>query len=170
MIRGMFILALVGLFHAGLAGAQTPSEVASFKKWSAYKLKQDRGTAFYLATQPSSSRPKGVKRSAIWLFVTHRPFDKVRDEVSLHMGYPLKKDSNVVVEIDGRKKYDLFGHGETAWAKTPPGEPGQHRRHALFGQPAQRDLFNEAFADELPKRLRQRAGHFEFHVPISPDH
>ncbi len=118
MIRAIFIMVLVGLFHAGLAGAQTPSEVASFKKWSAYKLKQDRGTACYLATQPSSSRPKGVKRSAIWLFVTHRPFDKVRDEVSLHMGYPLKKDSNVVVEIDGRKKYDLFGHGETAWAKT----------------------------------------------------
>jgi hypothetical protein len=57
MIRRICILALIGLFHAGAADAQTPSEVATFKAWSAYKLKQDRGTACYMASQPSASAP-----------------------------------------------------------------------------------------------------------------
>ena len=118
MVRSLCIMALTALLLPTLALAQTPSEIGSYKKWSAYKLKQDKGRSCYMASQPTKSLPEGANRDPIWLFVTHRTSDKTRDEVSFQMGYPLKEGASVKVTIDGKKSYTLFAHGATAWAET----------------------------------------------------
>jgi hypothetical protein len=50
--------------------------------------------------------------------VTHRPGDRVVNELAFSAGYTLKKQSEVVVVIDGRA-FRLFVDGETAYARDP---------------------------------------------------
>ncbi len=110
-------LSLFVLSWAPQALAQSPSPIGVFKAWTAYTAKEKKGRACYMASQPKQSTPKGVKRGEIWILVTHRPYKKVRNEVSVYVGYPFKPDSEAVVDIDG-KKYKLFTDNETAWAES----------------------------------------------------
>jgi invasion protein IalB len=97
--------------------AQSPSPIGTFKAWTAYTAKEKKGRACYMASQPKQSKPKGVKRGEIWILVTHRPYKKVRNEVSVYVGYPFKPESEAIVDIDG-KKFKLFTNDEAAWAES----------------------------------------------------
>ena len=112
------VLSILIFLSASEALAQSPSPIGTFKAWTAFTAKEKQGRACYMASQPKSTKPKGVKRDEIWILVTHRPYKKVRNEVSVYVGYPFKPDSKAVVTIDG-KKYKLFTDDETAWADLP---------------------------------------------------
>ena len=84
--------------------------------WGAFKLKEGKGLACYLAGQPKNSKPAGVKRGPIWLLVTHRPKKKVKGEIGIYVGYPLMANSNVTVEVDG-EKFKLYTVKDTAWVE-----------------------------------------------------
>ena len=60
------------------------------------------------------TEPKNVRRGQIYTLVTHRPGDKVRDEVSIFVGYPFKEGSTVKVTIAG-KGFTLFTDADSAW-------------------------------------------------------
>jgi hypothetical protein len=47
--------------------------------------------------------------------VTHRPTEKVVNEVSLTAGYTFKDDAKVEVDI-GKQKFQLFTKADGAWA------------------------------------------------------
>jgi len=107
------------LFLAGGAAAQTNlAPIDTFRDWSAYTVNEKDGKACYIASQPKDSKPKEAKRDAIWLLVTHRPYKKIANEVSVYVGYPLKDGSTARVEIDGQP-FDLFTKDDTAWSNTP---------------------------------------------------
>lgn len=112
------MLALIPLLIAAPALAQSPSPLSSFRDWAAYTVKEEGGLACYIASQPKASEPADVKRGPIWTLVTHRPYKKVRDEVSIYVGYPFEKGSEASVDIDG-EKFTLFTDNETAWASSP---------------------------------------------------
>ena len=98
--------------------AQSPQPISAFKDWTAYTVKEEGGLACYMASQPKTSAPDGVKRGQIWALVTHRPYKKVSDEVSIYVGYPFEKGSEAVVDVDGQK-FSMFTDNETAWAASP---------------------------------------------------
>ena len=58
-----------------------------------------------------------AKRSDILFFVTYRPSNGIKGEVSFTGGYPFAKDSRVNLQV-GRDSYDLFVDGEWAWPAT----------------------------------------------------
>jgi invasion protein IalB len=98
------------------AVAQSPK--ALMKKsgyWGAYRLRERKGPACYMTSRPTKSEPKGVRRGEIWFLVTHRPKRKIHDEVSIYVGYPLEKGSDVTVVVDEAKAFTLFTDGEIAW-------------------------------------------------------
>jgi len=106
------------LLAVGPAWAQSPKPISTFKDWTAYTVEEQGGMACYMASQPKASAPDGAKRGQIWALVTQRPYKKVRDEVSITVGYPFEKGSAAQVEIDG-KGHELFTDNETAWAPSP---------------------------------------------------
>jgi hypothetical protein len=69
----------------------------------------------FARSEPSKSEGKYSKRSETALTVSHRPKEKVRNEVSVLGGYTFKKETQVEVAIDG-KKFFLFVDGDSAWA------------------------------------------------------
>lgn len=101
---------------AGLpAQAQEPKPLGEFQDWAAYTYSADSGPVCYIVSQPKDWEPKNVNRGPIFFLVTHRPSDRVRNEVNTIIGYPFKENSTATVTV-GDAKFDLFTSGDGAWA------------------------------------------------------
>ncbi len=112
-----FGLVLVALAVAHAASAQTPKSIGSFRDWNAYTYTENGRKVCYIASAPLDSEPKNVRRGDIFFLVTHRPKDEASDEVNLYMGYPLKEETAVRVEIEGQR-FELDILDENAWTKS----------------------------------------------------
>lgn len=116
-----FIVILAAL--ATLVAFQTTAQAKPPKSllrnpgtWGAFSLTEDKGKVCYMAGQPKTSLPAGVKRGPIWLLITHRPYKKVKGEVGFYSGYPFKAGSTVTIDVDGRK-FELYTVDDTAWVE-----------------------------------------------------
>lgn len=87
------------------------------RHWAAFIIKESGGTACYMVGRPISTKPKNVKRGKVWILITHRPYSKSRNVISVFAGYPYKPNSDAKVTIDD-KSYSLFTKDETAWTKS----------------------------------------------------
>lgn len=119
--RGAAALSLaLGLAAAALpAQAQdSTNQVAVKTDWSVFA--EDNPKECWGVTAPKESvntrdgKPVSVQRSEIRLFVTFRPGDGAKGEISFTGGYPFAPGSTVKVDVDG-KAFDLFVEGEWAW-------------------------------------------------------
>ena len=106
---------------AAQAQAQPQSRIGTYTGWTAYTGSDAKGKVCYAALQPSQSDPKGLKRDPIYLLVSTRPSENVRNEPSLVMGYPFKPDSKVALDIDGQK-FSMFTKEDGAWVDNPADE------------------------------------------------
>jgi invasion protein IalB len=111
-IAGLIALTLA----AGPAGAADPKLLGNHKDWAAYSFEEGGKKVCYVSSMPKSSDPKGAKRGAIYTLITHRPAENANNVVSVALGYPLRKGSEVTVEIE-KKSFALFTDGETGWAR-----------------------------------------------------
>jgi len=101
------------------AGAQSaPRQIGVFQDWRAYTYQVDGKKICYAVSKPKSSRPTNVRRGEIYMMVTNRPGEKVKDEVSVYIGYPFKSESSARIRIGGDAT-DLFTKGENAWTPNP---------------------------------------------------
>ena len=124
MKKCILIMAALAVFFAVANGAQAAKPKGLLKNpglWGAFKLKEGKGLACYMAGQPKNSKPAGVKRGPIWLLVTHRPHKKVKGEIGVYVGYPLKTNSIVTVDVDGQK-FKLYTEDDTAWVESGKAE------------------------------------------------
>jgi hypothetical protein len=115
-LRWFSTVALVLLASTATAAAQSPSRLGVFKDWTAYSYADGRGKVCYAASQPKETEPKNVNRDPIFFMVSTRPADRVNNEVSVLVGYPLKQDSKVSVDIDG-KSFVMFTKDDGAWVE-----------------------------------------------------
>jgi len=106
---------------AGVAIAQT--RVDAKKDWSIFEVEKDGGKICWIVSKPVDSvatrggKRVKVRRGPIYLMVSIRPGDGVKNEVSFLSGYPFKGDSQVGVKV-GSKAFSLFTDGENAWASS----------------------------------------------------
>ena len=113
--------ALAWLLAGGPAFGQAIENLGEFGNWRAFAFDENGEKACYIASQPTKDEGKYTQRGKIYAMVTHRPAEKVRDEVSLAAGYTFKPESSVQVTIDSTK-FQLFPHEDTAWAPDTAGD------------------------------------------------
>jgi invasion protein IalB len=105
---------------AVIAISATPAlaQKATFKEksgdWSVYAYDAEAKKTCFAAAQPRSKKPKNVKRDPIYFYVSIWPKDKVANELSVKMGYPLKPGVDATIKI-GDKSFKLFTKGEGAY-------------------------------------------------------
>ncbi len=124
MKRTILILAAVAAMFSLCGTAQAAKPKSLLKNpgaWGAFSLKEGKGRACYMAGQPNDSKPTNVRRDPIWVLVTHRPYKKIKGEVGVYVGYPLKPGSTVTVDVDG-KTFKLYTVDDTAWVEKPKTE------------------------------------------------
>lgn len=112
ILAGAVLVAL-----AAAASAQAAEKaLGRFGDWTAHSYTEGKATVCYLVGRPKASEPKTARRGEIYLMVTHRPATKVRDEVSVYLGYPAKANADAEATI-GSTKFALFTQDDGAWAR-----------------------------------------------------
>jgi len=97
-------------------GGGHPSLLGQYGDWGAYAAASGGGKVCYALATPSSTRtnPANRPRDPVYLFISTRPGENVHNEVSAIMGYQLKPDSDVNVEI-GNNKFVMYTKADGAW-------------------------------------------------------
>lgn len=100
--------------------AAKPTQVGTFGDWGAYLAKSGKAKTCYALASPKERKPD-VKREAAYVFIADRPGEKVHNEVSIIMGFPVKETGKAEAKI-GRASFDLVAKGSNAWIKNPDEE------------------------------------------------
>jgi len=95
------------------AFANTPKSTGKFKNWESFVAETDNGKICFAQTTPTKRAPTAVKRNKSKLFVTFRPSENIKDEVSLTSGHDYK--SSTVTASSGKRKYSFFSQKSFAW-------------------------------------------------------
>ena len=101
------------------ADAGKPVQVATFGGWGAYLAKGKNKTCYALAS-PKERKPE-AKRDTAFVFIADRPGEKVHNEVSIIMGFPMKESGQAQAKV-GKDSFDLVAKGPNAWIKNPEEE------------------------------------------------
>jgi invasion protein IalB len=111
-------LALAGLPQGARAQADQPTLLGSYGDWGAYSATPAGKKVCFALSKPKSSttNPPGRKRDPAYLFVSTRPAENVRNEVSVIIGYPFKEASDATAEI-GTAKFAMYTQKDGAWIK-----------------------------------------------------
>ena len=107
------IILLSLIFNAANAEENLKS-IGKFKDWESFVLSQDGNKICYAQSIPVVRAPKKLKREPSRLFVSFRPIEKIKNEISVTNGYEFKSKAPVAAK-SGKKSYDLFSKGQFAW-------------------------------------------------------
>ena len=105
---------LIIVFFSNFANAQELKSVGKFKDWESFVLSQDGNKTCFAQSIPIIRAPKKLKRDPSRLFVSFRPNESIKNEVSVTNGYEFKLKAPVKAK-SGKKSYDLFSKGQFAW-------------------------------------------------------
>ena len=112
LFKKCFILVLLTLFTFS-ATANTPRSTGKYKNWESFIAETDKGKICFAQTVPTKRAPASIKREKSKLFVTFRPSENIKDEVSLTSGHNYK--SSTVTASSGKKRYSFFSQKNFAW-------------------------------------------------------
>ena len=111
-IKKIFILITLFLYSIN-AFAVTPRSTGKYKNWESFVAETDKGKICFAQTVPTKRAPAAVKRDKSKLFVTFRPSEEIKDEVSLTSGHDYKISS--VTASSGKRRYSFFSQKDFAW-------------------------------------------------------
>ena len=108
-------LILLFYFILGISNAEENlKKVGKFKDWESFILTQEENKICYAQSIPVVRAPKKFKRDPSRLFVSFRPTENIKNEISVTNGYEFQPKAPVTAK-SGKKAYDLFSKGRFAW-------------------------------------------------------
>ena len=108
------ILILVCLLtFSSSAFASTPRSTGKYKNWESFTAETNEGKICFAQTLPTKRAPAAVKRDKSKLFVTFRPSENIKDEISITSGHAYK--ASTVTAKSGKRSYSFFSKENFAW-------------------------------------------------------
>ena len=102
--------------------ASNPTEGAillgQFGDWGAYRATPGGQKICFALSKPTSSKtePTGRTRDPAYAFVSTRPKERVKNEVSVIVGYPQKPGFDATASV-GPAAYAMYTQNDGAWVK-----------------------------------------------------
>lgn len=90
-------------------------------KWQAFSSQQGRTKICYALSKAETRIPANLKDVEGLLFISSRPGEGVRNEISLVMNFDLKEDVEHQAII-GAERFALVAKGQNVWLKNPAEE------------------------------------------------
>ena len=106
-------LSLVIVLFASKNLMANPVSSGTFKDWQVFTATTEQGKICFAQSKPKTRSPKNFKRDPSKLFVTFRPQENIKDEVSVTSGYVYK--ASTVNAKSGRNNYAFFSKNKFAW-------------------------------------------------------
>jgi Invasion associated locus B (IalB) protein len=101
-----------------------PTLVGQYGDWGAYTATPGGKKVCFALSKPKSQQASkdDVKRDSAYIFVATRPSERVKDEISVIVGYPLNGKVDATAQV-GSSTFVMFGQNDGAWIKNAAEEP-----------------------------------------------
>ena len=120
-------LASVSLMPAAFAQAPKPTAatgdvqptlLGQYGDWGAYTASPGGAKVCFALAKPkvTKTEPPARKRDPSYVFVSTRPGENVKNEVSVIIGYPFKTSTDATAEV-GTAKFAMYTQNDGAWIK-----------------------------------------------------
>ena len=113
-IKKIIIIILFSFIFNIVNAEENLKSTGKHKDWESFVLSKDGNKICYAQSIPVIRAPKKLKRDPSRLFVSFRPAENIKNEVSVTNGYEFKLKTPVEAK-SGKKTYDLFSKGRFAW-------------------------------------------------------
>ena len=114
IIKKILIITSFYFVFGTLNAEENLKSVGKFKDWESFILSQEGNKICFAQSIPVVRAPKKLKRDPSRLFISFRPVENIKNEVSVTNGYDFKLKAPVTAK-SGKKAYDLFSKGRFAW-------------------------------------------------------
>tara|TARA_A100001015_G_C14672273_1_gene587349 strand:- start:38 stop:538 length:501 start_codon:yes stop_codon:yes gene_type:complete len=104
---------LLFYFLASNGFANTPKSSGKYKNWESFTLTTEKGKVCFAQTKPVKRAPGVIKRNGSRIFVTFRPNENIKDEISITSGHTYK--NSTVSAKSGKSNFSFFSQGDFAW-------------------------------------------------------
>ncbi len=115
------VLAAAAVVGVSRTQAQEVSRLATMVDWSLYTDAASPHLFCFITSTPKSSEPQDAKRDTPRIYISAWPKDGVKGELSVRLGFTLKKDAEVTAAI-GTQTFRLFASGERAYVEDATAE------------------------------------------------
>jgi Invasion associated locus B (IalB) protein len=109
---------------APAAAGSSPNLLGQYGEWGAYTATAGGKKVCFALAKPSKSAttPPNRPRDPPYMFVSSRPSEKVKDEVSIIVGYGFKPNAEASIDVGG-SSYPMYTQNDGAWIKNAADEP-----------------------------------------------
>ncbi len=99
-------------------GGVQPQLLGQFGEWGAYTATPGGHKICFALAKPAKSEttPPNRPRDPTYMFISSRPAEKVKDEVSIIIGYGFKPSSDATLDIGGAS-FAMYTQNDGAWIK-----------------------------------------------------
>ena len=113
-VKNIILIILFSLICSLLNAEENLKKIGKFKDWESFILSQEGVKVCFAQSTPVVRAPKKLKRDPSRLFVSFRPSEKIKNEISVTNGYEFKLKAPVAAK-SGKKSFNLFSKGRFAW-------------------------------------------------------
>ena len=113
-INLLYISFIIILISFSARSAEDLKSIGKFKDWETFTVTENDNKICFAQSIPILRAPKKFERNPSRLFITFRPSEDIKDEVSATSGYTFQKEK-IVKAKTGKKTYDFFSREEFAW-------------------------------------------------------
>jgi invasion protein IalB len=100
----------------GAGTGAAPSLIVQYGDWGVYVSQAAKTKICYALSQPKERQPGGLKRDPGYFFISTRPGENVRNEVSVVVGFAIKDGADATVDV-GTASFPFFTKNDGAWMK-----------------------------------------------------
>ena len=113
-INSLYISFIIILISFSARSAEDLKSIGKFKDWETFTVTENNNKICFAQSIPILRAPKKFERNPSRLFVSFRPTEDIKDEVSATSGYTFQKEK-IVKAKSGKKTFDFFAQENFAW-------------------------------------------------------
>ena len=110
----LYISSIIILISFAAKSAEDLKSIGKFKDWETFTVTENNNKICFAQSIPILRAPKKFERNPSRLFISFRPTEDIKDEVSATSGYTFQKEK-VVKAKSGKKTFDFFVQENFAW-------------------------------------------------------
>jgi invasion protein IalB len=107
---------------AGAAPAAAATPIGKFGDWQAFEAGDGAKKVCFVISRPKERLPDTLKRDPASFFITHRPGQGVKNEISMTVGFPMKEAQDATIKV-GTASFNMFTKDANAWVRNVTDEP-----------------------------------------------
>ena len=114
LINLLYISFIIILISFSARSAEDLKSIGKFKDWETFTVTENNNKICFAQSIPILRAPKKFERNPSRLFVSFRPTEDIKDEVSATSGYTFQKEK-IVKAKTGKKTFNFFAQENFAW-------------------------------------------------------